>query len=485
MPKGNNNQEQSLFERIQQLQSRVEGNYAGFTEADQEDLENYSAASRSGNFQKKYSEDLNAPDNANLKQISERLGTLAAHYPKNSPELAALREQVPDIGKLRKEKMEALRADASRSGMDKLLNDFLGSKKRAAKEELERMHQSRKSIDNRERSTSVKAPEHAGRGRNIFTAITNASGLGSHEQRHDDTVEEFKYYGESISFRTKSGLLDGVEVLPTTEPNGKVVLLFSGSGSPAESVIEKISDNYTDAGTTVIVFNYRGFGQSKTLDSNGKQIGTPLSEQSVYEDGMEMYKYVRDVMGVSPENITLHGYSLGGAVASHVAANIAEQNKLKLEKGIPVPESKKLGGIVLQSPIESMYAAAKNLTNSSVKAYFGSRGSGEYNTRENMRRLYQNDPDIPVVYISGTEESHDHLALEVTNLHQDPKAPFQNASCSVTDHSHFEPGEMLEDTMQHILLAVDGRNAQLDTDSIQRQQDAPVLEQPEIKSMEL
>ena len=41
MPKGNNNQEQSLFDRIQQLQSRVEGNYAGFTEADQEDLENY------------------------------------------------------------------------------------------------------------------------------------------------------------------------------------------------------------------------------------------------------------------------------------------------------------------------------------------------------------------------------------------------------------------------------------------------------------
>jgi hypothetical protein len=55
----------------------------------------------------------------------------------------------------------------------------------------------------------------------------------------------------------------------------------------------------------------------------------------------------------------------------------------------------------------------------------------------------------------------------------------------VTDHGHFEPGEMLEDTMQHILLAVDGRNAQLDTASIQRQEDAPVLEQPEIKPMGL
>ena len=104
----------------------------------------------------------------------------------------------------------------------------------------------------------------------------------------------------------------------------------------------------------MVVFNYRGFGKSKTLDSSGKQIGTPLSEQSLYEDGMEMYKYVRDVMGVAPANIT------------------------------------------------TMYNAAKEHTNSSFMAYFGSRGSGDYNTRENMQRLHQNDPDIPVAYISGT-----------------------------------------------------------------------------------
>jgi hypothetical protein len=171
--------------------------------------------------------------------------------------------------------------------MDKLLNDFFGSKKRAAKDELKRMQQSRESIDGRDRSNAVKAPAHPGKGRNIFTAITNASGLGSHEQRHNGAVE-FSEYGKPISFRTKNGVLSGVEVSPA-QPSGKVVLVFSGSGNPAEHVLEAISDSYSDVGATVISFNYRGFGESKTLDSNGKQIGTPLSEQTLYEDGMEMY----------------------------------------------------------------------------------------------------------------------------------------------------------------------------------------------------
>ena len=233
----------------------------------------------------------------------------------------------------------------------------------------------------------------------------------------------------------------------------------------------------------VVVFNYRGFGKSKTLVSSGKQIGTPLSEQSLYEDGMEMYKYVRDVMGVAPANITLHGYSMGAAVASHVAANIAEQNKLKENNGITVPDSRKLGGIVLHSPIESMYAAAKNFTNSSVMAYFGSRGSGDYNTRENMQRLYQNDPDIPVAYISGTQKSNDHLSLEVTHLHQDPKAPFKNTSHSLTNASHLNRSDMLSQTDQHILVATQGRNANMNPPSISRQEEPAVQTQTDIPSI--
>lgn len=182
----------------------------------------------------------------------------------------------------------------------------------------------------------------------------------------------------------------------------------------------------------------------------------------------------------NPKTI-LHGYSLGGAVTSHVAANVAKQNNLKGN----IPDSRKLGGVVLQSPIETMYSAAKNLTHSSIAAFFGSKGSGAYNTRENMQRLYQNDPSIPVIYISGTEGSKDHLSLEITNLQADPKAPFQNASVSFTDSAHHEVGDILMSAEEHLHLATDGRNVHLNTNSIQRQGDAPVQEQEERAPMEL
>lgn len=474
MPRQNAQPELTLFDQIQQLQSSIGNDYNDFTEEDRAALEDYSNRSRQMNFQTD-AQQRNDPENDDLKPIAQRLATLVAHHPKNSPALDALREHIPDIGKLRQEKMEALRTDASRAGMDKLLNDFLGSKKRAAKEELERIYESRQQIDGRDRSVTVKAPDHAGKGRNVLSSITNASGLGTYDQRHNtDAPFEDDVH---ISFQTKNGILDGAKFSPASNPTGKVVLVFSGSGSPAEEFIGDIAEEYNRAGATVVVFNYRGFGQSKTLDKNGNQIGTPLSEQSIYQDGMDMYKYVRDVMGVSPENIILHGYSLGGAVASHVAANVAEQNKLKMDKEIPVPDSRKLGGIVLQSPIESMYSAARGLGKSPVTAYIGSMGSGEYNTRENMRRLFQNDPTLPVLYISGTAEENDHLSLNVTNLHQDTKAPFPNASCSIAECGHNNLGEMLQEADDIYELAANGRNAQLNAASIPGRE-APVISNP-------
>lgn len=476
MPTYSNNQGPTLFEQIQQMQDRMADRFQAFSSEEMDNLQAYSTASQSGKFHQKYAEDMNLPGNAQINAAAKRLGALAAHYPKHSDQLAVLREHVPNIDLLRKEKMNALRTDASRTGMDKLLNDFFGSKRRAAKEELERINEARQRIDGRDRSTAVKAPEHAGRGRNILTAITNYSGLGPHKERHEN-INDFK--GTSISFRSKSGVLDGV-YMPIGQPNGKVVIIFGGSREPAEDVVEDFADEYLDEGTAVVMFNYRGFGNSKTLDSNNKRIGTPLSEQSLYEDGMEMYKYVKDILGYKPENIILHGYSLGGAVASHVAANVAEKNRLMEEKQIPVPASNKLGGIVLQSPIKSMYAAAKDDMGCCVAGYFGRRGSGEYHTQNNMRRLFQNDPQIPVVYISGKKDDKDHLSLEVTGLHEDPMAQFPNSSCSMTEASHLDRKTMLENTDQHKILGSQGRNAQLDTASIERFNDPIILDQPNI-----
>ena len=100
-----------------------------------------------------------------------------------------------------------------------------------------------------------------------------------------------------------------------------------------------------------------------------------------------------------------------------------------------------------------------------------------------MQRLYQNDPDIPVAYISGTQKGNDHLSLEATRLHEDPKAPFKNTSHSITDASHLNRAGMLTQTRQHILVATQGRNAKLNPPSISRQEESAVQTQTDIPSI--
>ena len=100
-----------------------------------------------------------------------------------------------------------------------------------------------------------------------------------------------------------------------------------------------------------------------------------------------------------------------------------------------------------------------------------------------MQRLHQNDPDIPVAYISGTQKGNDHLSLEVTHLHQDPKAPFKNASHSITNASHLNRAGMLSQTDQHILVATQGRNANMNPPSISRQEEPAVQTQTDIPSI--
>ncbi len=69
---------------------------------------------------------------------------------------------------------------------------------------------------------------------------------------------------------------------------------------------------------------------------------------------------------------------------------------------------------------------------------------GGYNTKSHMQRLHRLDPDIPDHYVSGSKDATDdydrpdpdNLDLNVTKLHQDPKAQFRNSSVHIGDESH-------------------------------------------------
>ncbi|MEK6422493.1 MAG: alpha/beta fold hydrolase [Burkholderia gladioli] len=111
---------------------------------------------------------------------------------------------------------------------------------------------------------------------------------------------------------------------------GKVALVLSGSGAPAEALTPDIAAAYQRAGVDVLSMNYRGFGASA---------GTP-SEQGLYHDAEAMLDHVTNTMHVPAENVVVHGYSMGGPVAAHLTAKAQS-------------EGKQLGGLVLDRPMPS------------------------------------------------------------------------------------------------------------------------------------
>ena len=64
-----------------------------------------------------------------------------------------------------------------------------------------------------------------------------------------------------------------------------------------------------ELGLNVLIFDYRGYGRSE---------GRP-TEKGVYLDAEAAWRYLTEQLGQPPERIVLHGRSLGGSVAAHLA----------------------------------------------------------------------------------------------------------------------------------------------------------------------
>ncbi|MDB5391994.1 MAG: Acylglycerol lipase [Planctomycetaceae bacterium] len=152
----------------------------------------------------------------------------------------------------------------------------------------------------------------------------------------------------SISIQTTDGLtLHGWHVLPegTTavdqascdkllQQPGPVVLFFHGNGG---NRIHR-SDEYqilTGLKCHVITFDYRGYGENP---------GSP-SESKLAADATAAWNYLIDERKVAANRIVLFGESLGGGVATRLAAEVCES-------GTPP------GGLILRSTFSSMVDAA-------------------------------------------------------------------------------------------------------------------------------
>ena len=113
--------------------------------------------------------------------------------------------------------------------------------------------------------------------------------------------------------------------------NNATLLAFHGNAGNMGDFIYTLLPYY-ELGYNLALIDYRGFGLS----------GGRPGEQGLYNDAQAAWHWLTTEKKISPSNIYLLGYSLGGGVASYLAAQ--------------QPEA---GGLILESTFTSLTATAK------------------------------------------------------------------------------------------------------------------------------
>jgi len=107
----------------------------------------------------------------------------------------------------------------------------------------------------------------------------------------------------SIFFKPEQGKLN------TSVP---VAIIFTGSFAPSESYAPPMIEAYLNKGFTVVAVDPIGFGQS-----GGDARPTP---ENFLKSAEAVALFVRSEVQADNTKVVLHGYSLGGFAAAHVAA---------------------------------------------------------------------------------------------------------------------------------------------------------------------
>jgi hypothetical protein len=95
----------------------------------------------------------------------------------------------------------------------------------------------------------------------------------------------------------------------------KFILFFNGNGGLYESMLPFMEVLAEETGANVYCGNYRGVGYSESF---------PLGYQDLVMDGEALFQQLLS-KGAKPENILIHGHSLGGGVGAMVASHHQEK----------------------------------------------------------------------------------------------------------------------------------------------------------------
>ena len=161
----------------------------------------------------------------------------------------------------------------------------------------------------------------------VLSRTFNEMAIGGEDDRHDGFDPRAGSIDLSSSAIEEISIAQGTDTLAgyLYRPDGsadmrKLVIFFSGSYGSNAAMAGPLAKAYNLGGIAVLGVDYRGFG-----GSGNRLNGASITEETLYEDGQTIYRYAVTVLGARPDGIILYGFSLGGAVAAKLAADLAEE----------------------------------------------------------------------------------------------------------------------------------------------------------------
>lgn len=127
------------------------------------------------------------------------------------------------------------------------------------------------------------------------------------------TPRVYKFDYGDVSLSTEDGVRLHGWFVPA--PRARATLLYlHGNGGNISHRLEKIAI-FRALGLDVLIVDYRGYGKSE---------GSP-DEQGTYRDARAAWVHLTQQRGLAPARIIVYGESLGGAVASTLAAELSAE----------------------------------------------------------------------------------------------------------------------------------------------------------------
>jgi len=130
------------------------------------------------------------------------------------------------------------------------------------------------------------------------------------EQTPADKSLDFR----EVSFESTDGLALKGWWVPGDEPFQAIVLVHGLDGSKADGHVLNTASTYFEAGYSVLMFDLRGHGESE-----GKR--TTIGYQEV-RDVQGALSWLEKEQGFEPNEIVLHGWSMGGATVLRSAPGV-------------------------------------------------------------------------------------------------------------------------------------------------------------------